>query len=103
MPEGPHFFARNQAKPATTLSIEGDFDASLGMTYEVDLSDAGTSDVLAVTGSAALAGNLIVDSIVDPTAYAVGDSFTVLTAASIAGQFDNLPAGRTRMTLICRR
>lgn len=76
-----------------TLSVDGDFDSSAGLEFEANLGAQGQSDLIAVSGDATLGGNFYATAIVDPNTYTAGDSFTVFTAATMTGQFANLPAG----------
>ncbi len=83
---------------AGTLSITGDYMQGPGGTYAAEIAGlmpGAEHDVLAVAGTATLAGHLSITFINVP---AVGQSFTILSAASIVGQFDEvtisgLPAG----------
>lgn len=75
------------------LTIDGDFDASQGTTYRAELEMSGISDLIDVSGTATLAGEVHVTAIVPSTGYAAGESFTILTASSISGEFDNLVEG----------
>jgi hypothetical protein len=79
-----------------TLTIEGRFANATGSTLAIELGglDPGTQhDQLIVQGPASLGGTLNV-SLVGYTP-SVGNTFTILTADSLSGQFDNLqlPAG----------
>jgi hypothetical protein len=81
-----------------TLSIEGRFATAANSTLAIDLGGvaAGTQyDQLLVDGPAALSGTLNV-SLLGFTPLA-GDTFTILTADSLSGQFTNLslPANYT--------
>src|SRR6476646_225769 len=79
-----------------TLTIEGRFANATGSTLAIELAglNPGTQhDQLIVQGPASLGGTLNV-SLVGYTP-SVGNTFTILTADSLSGQFDNLqlPAG----------
>ena len=81
-----------------TLSIEGRFANAANSTLAIELGGlaAGTQyDQLLVDGQAALSGTLNV-SLLGFTPFA-GDTFTILTADSLSGQFTNLllPANYT--------
>jgi hypothetical protein len=65
---------------ADTLTIDGDFNLAAGATLEMDVFGVGNHDLLSVTGEATLAG-LIDISLVNGFAPAVGDTFTILSAA----------------------
>jgi outer membrane autotransporter protein len=60
-----------------TLTVVGNFAQSAGSTYEVELGAAGASDLIAVGGSATVAGSLAVSS---ATGYSIGTRYTILTA-----------------------
>ncbi|MCI5076892.1 autotransporter domain-containing protein [Oricola sp.] len=70
---------------AGTLYVTGDFVSQTGSTYVAELEDGGISDLISVTGTATLAGDLEVTL---PAVYAYGDSWTVLEAATIDGAFE---------------
>ena len=73
-----------------TLTIDGDYEqTSLGvLEIEIDGEAPGEHDVLAVLGLVELAGTLLV--VLDEHQPALDASFTVLTAAEVAGTFDNI-------------
>lgn len=70
-----------------TLTIVGNYVQNAGSTYEVEIDAAGNSDLIAVTGTATLNGGEVV---VEPSPdYAVGTSYTILSAAGgLTGEFD---------------
>ncbi len=70
-----------------TLTFDGQWDASGGVTLLIDITNEST-DLLQVTGVAMLGGNLKVTS---NDSFQRGDVFDVVTAAFFEGQFDNLP------------
>ena len=72
------------------LSVLGSYEQNASATLDVEIEGATTHDVLAVTGSATLGGELAVTVGFSPVA---GNSFTVLTASAVSGTFDttNLP------------
>ena len=76
------------------LTIEGDFApaATTGLMIDIDGPDQATQyDLLAIAGSADLAGNLYLDFGYTPVA---GTVFTILTATGgVQGQFANIFAG----------
>jgi hypothetical protein len=91
-----------------TLTINGDLDASQGMTLDEVFGEGsgeanGTSQnsMLAVTGNVTLGSNselrIGLANGQDPTTYVsdyqAGDSFTLLTGGNITGEFANLPEG----------
>lgn len=67
------------------LTIDGDFTQAAGGTLEIEIGD-GTADRLTVTGTANLAGTLLVV----PDGYAGAGSYTVLDAGRIDGAFDSV-------------
>jgi uncharacterized protein with beta-barrel porin domain len=67
------------------LTIAGDFIQTSGGTLEIEIGD-GIGDLLTVSGTADLAGSLLVL----PDGYASAGSYTFLEAGTIAGAFDNL-------------
>lgn len=79
-----------------TLTVVGDASFDAGSTYEVEIAANGTADLLAVGGTATLAGKLSVFGVGYPTGFPNQQSYTILTAAGgTAGHFqqvvDNLP------------
>src|SRR5690606_18586632 len=79
-----------------TLTVAGNAAFNAGSTYEMEIAADGTSDLLAVGGTASLAGNLSVLGIAYPTGYPDAQDYTILTAGSgVTGTFatvtDNLP------------
>ncbi|KPP92911.1 autotransporter domain-containing protein [Erythrobacter sp. HL-111] len=71
-----------------TLTVDGDYIQASGGALLIDAGRQGrrsVADLLAVTGDASLAGELIVTA---PFRTRFGDEFSVLTANSIAGEFD---------------
>lgn len=69
------------------LTIDGDFTQSTDGTLEIEIGD-GVADRLTVTGTADLAGTLLLL----PDGYATGGSYTFLEAGAIIGGFDTLSA-----------
>ncbi len=85
--------APGEAAPAA-LAVTGDYDQQAGGSVEgrleIDIEGPVSGDeydVLAVTGQATLAGNLVV-SLGGGFEPMLGDTFTILTAGSIVGEFD---------------
>lgn len=82
--------------PTGLIHITGRYTQGAGGTLEIELegSLSGEYDVLETTGVASLAGEL---HIIERSEFkpAVGNTFAILTAASVTGQFDNVvgPAG----------
>lgn len=69
---------------AGTLNVEGDFNSEAGSTYQAELEAGGVSDLISVTGTATLAGDI---ELTLPASYAYGDSWTVLQASTVNGTF----------------
>ena len=67
------------------LTIDGDFIQTSDGTLEVEIGD-GSADLFTITGTAELAGTLLVL----PDGYATGGSYTFLDAGTIIGAFDSL-------------
>jgi hypothetical protein len=86
-----------------TLIIEGDFSQGVGGTLEIELAGAaeGEFDVLEIAGNASLAGTLDV-LLLGGFVPAAGQSFEIITANAITGQFDpeNLPDLGTELSLV---
>ncbi len=87
------------AGPGTigTLNIEGNLVLSSGSTYELDLDDAGNSDLITVTdptgesqfGLASIGGDVVINQ-VNNFLFNDGDTYTILTAdTSVDGDFDS--------------
>ncbi len=69
-----------------TLQINGDYtQASNGILF-IELDENGNSDLLQITGAANLAGTIKLDPL--PGLYQAGTSYTVLTAGTLNGTFD---------------
>lgn len=65
-----------------TIVVNGNFTAAAGSTYIAETSGAlGTADRIAVSGTATLASGAQLQVVRDATPYAVGQRYTVLTAA----------------------
>jgi len=72
-----------------TLSVNGDLNFAAGSRFNVKVnSGTGASDLLAVTGTATLAGS--VAHIGFEGSYDPVSTYTILTAADINGEFDNV-------------
>jgi len=86
-----------------TLNVAGSYTQGTEGIFDVELGANG-NDLLAVTGSAAVAGKLVVH-FANGFQPAVGESFTILTASSVSGIFkcvssDALPAGALLVTYL---
>ena len=77
-----------------TLTIDGDFTQDAAATLGIELGGAvpGTFDRLVVGGNSALDGTLHL-SLIDGFVPGAGDSFEILSAASVTGAFANAPGG----------
>lgn len=67
------------------LTVTGDYTQSADGTLEIEIGD-GIADLLTVTGTADLAGTLLIL----PDGYATGGSYTFLEAGTIDGAFETL-------------
>lgn len=67
------------------LTIDGDYSQNAGGTLAIETGN-GTADLLTVTGTAELAGSLLVL----PDGYASGGTYTFLDAGTLTGDFDQL-------------
>ena len=76
-----------------TLTLDGDWDATGGVDYFVDIADTG-SDLIDVTGQASLGGILNVSNA--GATLDEGSQFTIVSAPTVSGAFDlgnsSLPA-----------
>ena len=70
------------------VTIGGDLTLAPGHVYEVEIDATGASDLVAVGGTASLAGSVSVSPL---GGYLVGTPYTILTAASLGGtQFEGV-------------
>lgn len=76
---------------AGALTVDGDYTQGAAAAYDIEIggANAGEFDVLTVTGTATLAGELNV-ALIDGYSPGNGASFVVLTAGAISGTFDSL-------------
>lgn len=72
-----------------TISVAGDLTLAAGSTLAMEISPT-SSDLIAVTGTATIAGNLAVTR--EPGAY-FGRTYTLLTADTVTGTFANSTFG----------
>ncbi|MBK3746203.1 autotransporter outer membrane beta-barrel domain-containing protein, partial [Paraburkholderia aspalathi] len=72
-----------------TLTVDGDLTLAAGSIYQTEIAGNGSSDRIAVTGVATVAGGHVEVTALDAkTSYQDGQSYTILTAAGgISGQF----------------
>jgi len=74
-----------------TLSITGPYTQAGGSTLTVEVNDTGASDLLSVTGAAAIQAGSTVSVLAAPGTYTVGTRSTILTATGgVAGTYDTL-------------
>jgi uncharacterized protein with beta-barrel porin domain len=71
---------------AGTLNVTGTFANASGSLFRVAVSSGGSAGLLDVTGAATLSGGSV-GVVVASGAYAVGDSYKILEAASVTGTF----------------
>lgn len=73
-----------------TLNIAGDVTLANGSVYNVEITSAGTSDLIAATGIATLQGGAVSVRALDPaTSYHTGQTYRILTAqGGVGGTFD---------------
>ncbi|MGH8077695.1 MAG: S8 family serine peptidase, partial [Lysobacter sp.] len=70
-----------------TLTIDGDYTQAVGSTYEAEVGLAGASDRLQISGNANLLGGTVRFLQGGSNAMLLGESYNILSAASIDGQF----------------
>jgi T5SS/PEP-CTERM-associated repeat protein len=73
------------------LIANGDFDATGGGTYVAESAGPNNNDLLTVADTATLGGSMVVPAIGSPD-FEQGQTYTMLTAGTLSGQFTNLPA-----------
>ncbi|MEO1498787.1 MAG: sulfatase-like hydrolase/transferase [Planctomycetota bacterium] len=73
-------------QPAVTLAIDGDLTLEADSAIELDVLDGARFDNIAVTGAATIDGMLAVAAS-DGFAASAGDSYTLLSGASVSGAF----------------
>lgn len=72
-----------------TLDVLGDFIATPGSTFQIDIGQGGMSDLLAITGTASLSGNVTPQILLH--SFDFGTPYTILTAGGgVSGTFDSL-------------
>ncbi|MFC3441282.1 autotransporter domain-containing protein [Sphingobium rhizovicinum] len=82
-----------------TLSVNGDYQQAAGSTYAVELTSAGDTDLIDISGAATLdSGSRLVVTKTDAARYVLGKRYTVLTAdGGVAG--DYALSGDTQVSL----
>lgn len=79
-----------------TLTVNGDLNVNNGSTYLVNGGAAGQSDLVAVTGTALLAGGTVEFNVANGTTLKPGTEYTILTAQNgVSGQFSGLSTNLT--------
>jgi len=72
-----------------TLNINGNYVAEAGSIYEVEVNDAGASDLLNITGTATLNGGTV-RVLAEAGTYAPSTTYTILTAGGgVTGNYSN--------------
>ncbi len=85
-----------------TTTVNGNYTHDAGATYEVEINDAGQSDLIDATGTATINGGTV-DVQPEAGTYTPGTRYTILEAdGGVSGTFDNLLGTVTgaRMQLI---
>ncbi len=86
--EGGHLAPGNSVG---TITVNGSLTLAPGSTYDVEIASNGTSDRTVVSGTAALNGAALRVATLDRTAsYAGGQTYSLLTAGRVNGQFGSL-------------
>lgn len=79
-----------------TITVNGNLTMAPGSTYDVEIASNGTSDRTIVSGTAALNGAALRVTTLDRTAsYAGGQTYSLLTAGQVNGQFGSLAIDST--------
>ncbi|MDF1778204.1 MAG: autotransporter outer membrane beta-barrel domain-containing protein [Rhizobiaceae bacterium] len=73
-----------------TFGIANDMTLGGSGVLAVDITSAGTSDVINVTGVASLSGALVVNGIGYPAGYPGSQNYTIINADSVSGTFSNI-------------
>jgi len=87
-----HNGARAPGKSIGTMTVAGDYTQNPGATLEIEINDAGASDLLDVAGAATINGGRVL-VVAEPGAYTAGTTYTFLTASSVTGEFDDITEG----------
>lgn len=91
--EGGHLAPGNSVG---TITVNGNLTMAPGSTYDVEIASNGTSDRTIVTGTAALNGAALRVATLDRTSsYAGGQTYSLLTAGRVDGQFGSLAIDST--------
>ena len=82
-----------------TINVGGDVNFAAGSVYDVEVNAAGQSDRIIATGDTNIAGGTINILPEAGGTYAVGTTYTFLTAATINGAFDAVTLNTSSMFL----
>ena len=82
-----------------TINVGGDVNFAAGSVYDVEVNAAGQSDRIIATGDANIAGGTVNILPEAGGTYAVGTTYTFLTAATINGTFDAVTLNSASMFL----
>ena len=82
-----------------TINVGGDVNFAAGSVYDVEVNAAGQSDRIIATGDANIAGGTVNILPEAGGTYAVGTTYTFLTAANINGAFDAVTLNSASMFL----
>ena len=82
-----------------TINVGGDVNFAAGSVYDVEVNAAGQSDRIIATGDANIAGGTVNILPEAGGTYAVGTTYTFLTAANINGAFDAVTLNTASMFL----
>ena len=82
-----------------TINVGGDVNFAAGSVYDVEVNAAGQSDRIIATGDANIAGGTVNILPEAGGTYAVGTTYTFLTAANINGTFDAVTLNTASMFL----
>ena len=73
-----------------TLNITGNYTQATGSIYTVEVDTTPASDLINVTGTAAIQGGTTVNVLAAPGFYTLGQRYTILTALSVTGAYSSL-------------
>lgn len=79
----------SEANALNTLNITHDFISEAGSSYQVKIDNQGNSDSLYINGTATLNGGTVNISLLN-NQYQTATPYTILTAGTLNGSFDNL-------------
>lgn len=76
----------------SNLLVDGNFNLAVASSLRLDVYDTAITATMTVNGTAVFAGSLEA-AVEDVSLLTSSDTFTVLTASQITGQFANVPSG----------